>query len=612
MLPSSLTADERVALMLRRFAGERRPVNIVSADPAAISDFIISSHFYQAVQTLTLPISSDLLSAIISNLVPFGKTGLNIAHELLDRFCDSPQLSVFDTVFDALAQQHANGLLSPASCELLHKFGLTALPPSNTVPCINIVATKRQHELSLRGFTYDCRGKLQFNPNVLVRYVLTRMKLVMRQRGDYFAYDQAGYFIKLSPDALKATVKSIIAEADPDIWRSYHAREYMETLKVSVQNVEALNERREFINLENGMLNLATFEQMPHDPSFLSTIRIPIFYDPKAQCPRFLEFLHDVLSGDKQLFDLLQELLGYWLTALTIIQKAVCFAGPGSNGKTLLSNLVCHLCGAENVANVPLSLMTGRFGLHNLPEKILNISAENEFHEQCIDSQTFKVLTGSDKVTIERKYRDQFSCRLFCKLLLLCNSLPNTNDHSVGYYRRFIIIPFQKIFIDSKEAQSMSPNLPVADLELETKLLAEMEGILVFALNGLRRLQQNNFRLTGSTAADQALEDYRKSQNPILDFFSTMIQVCPETANTSTQRAEIFKAFKDWCQNNAYDSWNSTQKFWDVLSKVMAEKGIKYDTKKVQGTIHVKNIRLIGQYDQQIVPPKSTTLLLAK
>jgi phage/plasmid-associated DNA primase len=41
----------------------------------------------------------------------------------------------------------------------------------------------------------------------------------------------------------------------------------------------------ELINLENGLLKVRTYELIPHSPEFLSTVRIPMAFDPQATCP---------------------------------------------------------------------------------------------------------------------------------------------------------------------------------------------------------------------------------------------------------------------------------------------------------------------------------------
>src|SRR5262245_31972007 len=39
------------------------------------------------------------------------------------------------------------------------------------------------------------------------------------------------------------------------------------------------------INFENGILNLNNFQLEPHRPEFRSAVRIPLTYDPAAECP---------------------------------------------------------------------------------------------------------------------------------------------------------------------------------------------------------------------------------------------------------------------------------------------------------------------------------------
>jgi len=145
----------------------------------------------------------------------------------------------------------------------------------------------------------------------------------------------------------------------------------------------------------------------------------------------------------------------------------------GANGKSVLAEVIRHIAGPDNVSNVPLAKLTDRFGLDNLPGKTVNISTENELGDKHLNTQNFKAITGGDVVNVEQKYKDSFSCELFCKLLISVNQLPKTLDHSHGYYRRLVIVPFQKVFREEEQ-----------DPNLLDKLLTELEGILVFALEG--------------------------------------------------------------------------------------------------------------------------------
>ena len=56
---------------------------------------------------------------------------------------------------------------------------------------------------------------------------------------------------------------------------------------------------RRFVEiLRNGLLNVRTRELFAHSPESLSTIRIPITFDPEAACPAIERFIAEVFSDD--------------------------------------------------------------------------------------------------------------------------------------------------------------------------------------------------------------------------------------------------------------------------------------------------------------------------
>ena len=122
--------------------------------------------------------------------------------------------------------------------------------------------------------------------------------------------------------------------------------------------------------------------------------------------------------------------MGYVLTKDMRLQKAFIFHGIGSNGKSVLADIIRHIAGEDNVSHAPLNKLGERFGLDNLPGKTVNISTENELGEKHLNTQNFKAITGADTINVERKYQDSFSCELFCKLVVLVNRLPRKRSFS--------------------------------------------------------------------------------------------------------------------------------------------------------------------------------------
>ncbi len=153
---------------------------------------------------------------------------------------------------------------------------------------------------------------------------------------------------------------------------------------------------------------------------------------------------------------LMQEIFGYLLIPVSKAQKSFVLVGAANAGKsTLLSVAQEILLGAGNVSNIPWQSLGDRFNKAELFGKLANIFADLP-SKNIDDGGMFKALTGEDYITAERKNKDQFSFRPYARLLFSCNEIPrNYTDRSDGFYRRLIIIRFDK----SVPAEKRDPNL---------------------------------------------------------------------------------------------------------------------------------------------------------
>jgi putative DNA primase/helicase len=329
------------------------------------------------------------------------------------------------------------------------------------------------------------------------------------------------------------------------------------------------------------MYNIYTRKLESHDPKFLSTIRIPVNYNALAECPLFKKFLYDLMQGDEERIMLSEEIIGYCLTMLNCIQKGFFFYGTGSNGKSKFADIISYLCGKANISNMSLEVLGTRFGTETLPNKLVNISPENEFNGKYMDTSNFKSITGGDTMHINAKYKTGRSHDIFAKLISLLNKLPDTKDTSNGYFRRVLIIPFYNVFNGEND-----------DKEIVDKLLNELEGILNVALEGLNRLIDNKFNLTESKVVNEIFNQYKLEQNPVEEFFQDKV-ISNEEA--SIKQCEILKYFKKWSIQNGYNdlSFISSTRFWNLFRKVLNDNGISYqNTKKIKGITYIVGITI--------------------
>jgi putative DNA primase/helicase len=128
-------------------------------------------------------------------------------------------------------------------------------------------------------------------------------------------------------------IKKEMLERLGKYFRIGQVKEVTAQIKIqSMVSIDDINSERHLINLNNGIFDIKEWKFKKHDPNFLSTIRIPITYDPDAKCPVINRFFDDVVSQkDKQT---LIEWSGLMLIPETKFEKALMTCGSGGNGKT--------------------------------------------------------------------------------------------------------------------------------------------------------------------------------------------------------------------------------------------------------------------------------------
>lgn len=325
-------------------------------------------------------------------------------------------------------------------------------------------------------------------------------------------------------------------------------------------------------------------------PSYLSFNQIPIEYNSNAKCDLFLKCIGDITENDPELISVIQEIIGYCLTSETRAEKAFYFYGSGANGKSLLAKIINELVGKENVSNVSITGMSRQFGLQSIIDKTVNISAENEVKDNSgVNTENLKAVISGDNITVDIKHKDPIDYKPICKLIFLVNSLPNTSDLTHGYFRKILIVPFNRKFDGNDK-----------DVNLFEKIKkSEMSGILNWALEGLKRLRANDYRFTESSEINELVDKYQEEQNPVIRFVQDMFVVDEEN---KIPRKDIFNKYLKWISQQGIDDKNSksNQKFWKMFQAALDKVNIKVDDKKVKGIRHIKGLRLNSQLAEEL------------
>lgn len=243
-------------------------------------------------------------------------------------------------------------------------------------------------------------------------------------------------------------------------------------IQVGIDHNE-FNTHSYLLPVNNGIVNLQEGTLLDNSPSYNMTFKVQADYNPDAPEPkRFCQFLREICCGDEALEKYLLRILGYCVTGETKEQKLWLLHGSGSNGKSVLVQLLERILGADLVGTLSQDALLKRKNSETNPSlvqvKDVRIALVNESNKQDqLDAALVKTLSGGDSVKIRTLYKEHISLRPRFKMLFITNHLPNIDWSDKAMERRIKVIPFNGVFTGDK-----------CDPDLLNKLLSEKEGIL--------------------------------------------------------------------------------------------------------------------------------------
>jgi putative DNA primase/helicase len=323
---------------------------------------------------------------------------------------------------------------------------------------------------------------------------------------------------------------------------------------------------RSVIATENGLLDVTGKEPrlLDHTPDFFNVSALDFAYDPDAECPNWLSFLTDAFgvvesdgtgtewdpayedfrentrtTPDEQKNKALQEWFGLCLTCRMQYHKMLGIIGPKRSGKSTIARILTALLGADNIATPTLSMLPGSFGLQPLLDKKLVI-----FGDACMDKdpinaarvvEILKTISGEDAIDVNRKYKAPLAgVRLFCRIMMLANSLQRLTDPTGTISDRFIFLETTQSFYGKE------------DYTLNRRLMNELPGILNWALEGWFRLKTRG-RLFEPESSIRVRTESRQIGSNVIAFKE---KACRVGGGYYIRPSDMYAAFCQWCEHD--------------------------------------------------------------
>ena len=336
-------------------------------------------------------------------------------------------------------------------------------------------------------------------------------------------------------------------------------------IPASPDDFDAYND---FLNCQNGIVNLRNGELMPHDSRLMLSKITNCEYDAsKAKPKRWLQFLDEITNGDKELIEYIHKCVGYSISGSNREQCAYFLYGMGNNGKSTFLDTIADMLGdyASNAQPDTLMLQSrvGSLGggansdIARLKSARF-VTCEEPTEGVRLNEGLLKQLTGGSKVTCRFLYGDEFEYTPEFKIWVATNHKPVIRGTDIGIWRRIKLIPFEVNIPKDK-----------VDKNLKYKLRQEFPQILAWAVEGCMKWQKSG--IDEPQVVIDAVKDYKQEMDLIASFVEQCITIDYDS-DAKMPAAELFSVYRAWAKSN--NEWEMTaKKFGMEVVKKLPERG---------------------------------------
>lgn len=315
------------------------------------------------------------------------------------------------------------------------------------------------------------------------------------------------------------------------------------------------------LNCQNGILDLRTGKLSPHDPAAMMTRIAGAAYIPNAPCRTWLSFLERV-QPDPEIRTFLQRSIGYALTGVTREKAFWVFHGQRDTGKSIFLGTVYSLMGEYALRAKTESFMregqAKKGGAAN--EDIAQFAGRRfVFASETEDSQPLAVgllkdLTSGSLEPVRARFlhKNSFEFLPTSKIWISGNHLPVITDDDKAIWRRVQLVKF---LVHIPE--------PEQDKSLPQRMLAELDGILAWAVQGCIDWQSDG--LATPKVVANATQQYQDDSDLIGQWLG---ECTKETPMGKAPAKALFESYQKWCNANGLRDMSAT-----ALNRKLNERG---------------------------------------
>jgi putative DNA primase/helicase len=124
--------------------------------------------------------------------------------------------------------------------------------------------------------------------------------------------------------------------------------------------------------------------------------------------------------------------------------------------------------------------------------------------------------------------------------LFAANRLPGTTDHTHGFWRRWLVVEFHRVFRPEEQNTNLRDEI----------ITSELQGIVAWLVEGARRVAaRGRYVVPGSSG--KAIERWRRQADPVAIFVGEKTRPARSEVERMSSSA-LFAAYVTWAETNKY------------------------------------------------------------
>jgi putative DNA primase/helicase len=352
----------------------------------------------------------------------------------------------------------------------------------------------------------------------------------------YWRYDKKGKWVTCSDKYIFCEVRKYLEETIPTFSPNY-VRNVIEFAIGDILH-EGWTEMSSLMYLpfENGVLEMATKQLLPHSPDYGFTWQLPRPYSPiPANWKKIDGFLNTLCVDNDQLKSVAIAFCNAVLTGRSDLQKFLYLFGSGANGKGVFMSLLSMLVGKENThATTIADLNENRFEAANLRNKRLVVMTDED--KRVGGLSVFKSAIGGDPIRYERKGKDANNFIFKGVMVIAANSPTFVGDSSFAIKRRKVDFPCLARIPES-ERRDITPEFEADLTAFTTYLLSLIDDSVTATIRG-----------AGSVEAIRKLNwEMTVREDSIAAFYSEKLIIDPKG---SIACGALYEGYQSYCDDS--------------------------------------------------------------